>query len=116
MERKNSGARAGKFRSYRRKRRRTDCRSFNRFSSNARSEAFSGCHARCHGKRYSRRLLGIFKLGGSIPLSATSVGKPFATDFGMFVFDAVDGSSTGTGVPRMGLLLRPPLYGGAKCR
>jgi hypothetical protein len=27
--------------------------------------------------------------------------------------DAVDGSSTGTGVPRMGLLLRPPQYRGA---
>src|SRR6266404_1346770 len=31
----------------------------------------------------------------------------------MSVVDAVDGSSTGTGVPRMGFLLRPPLYGGA---
>src|SRR5260370_28552806 len=32
---------------------------------------------------------------------------------GMTAVDAVDGSSTGTGVPRMGLLLSSPLYGGA---
>jgi len=47
----------------RRKRRGIDRRSHNSFSSNARSEAFSGCHAGCHGKLYSRRFLGIFRLG-----------------------------------------------------
>src|ERR1700676_3169849 len=62
MEGKNSGSRAGKLRSYRRKRQGIHRRSHNSFSSNARSEAFSGCHAGCHGKRYSRRFLGIFRL------------------------------------------------------
>src|ERR1700722_9412083 len=62
MEGKNSGSRAGKLRSYRRKRRGIHRRSHNSFSSNARSEAFSGCHAGCHGKLYSRRFLGIFRL------------------------------------------------------
>jgi len=33
---------------------------------------------------------------------------------GMSAFDAVDGSSTGTEVPWMWVLLRPPRFGGAK--
>ena len=45
-----------------RKRRGTHCRAHNSFSSNACSETFSGCHASCYGKLYSRRFLGIFKL------------------------------------------------------
>jgi hypothetical protein len=32
----------------------------------------------------------------------------------MSAFDAVDGSSTGTEVPWMWVLLRPPRFGGAK--
>jgi uncharacterized protein len=62
MEGKNSGSRAGKFRYYRRKRRGTHRRSHSGFSSNARSETFSGCHAVCSRKLCSRRFLGILKL------------------------------------------------------
>ena len=41
------------------KRRGTHRRSHNSFSSNARSETFSGCNAGCYRKRDSRRFLGL---------------------------------------------------------
>jgi hypothetical protein len=53
----------------------------------ARSEAFSGCHAGRHGKLYSRRFLGIFRLeqqnSGRSAISVAairSIGEPFATE------------------------------------
>src|ERR1700730_10800714 len=81
MEGKKSGSRAGKFRYHRRKRRGTHRRSHSGFSSNARSETFSGCHAGCYRKLCPRRFLGISKLETSADrlcrsLRCRSVGKP----------------------------------------